>query len=228
MQRLIHWLRGKGGIISYKKDRASGGNEQAQTTDLKSSKCYTSINELPFRIFKSCAVDNDLIQLVKEGDAPHETLIQIWQEISEQFSEAMGGDKFVYTIGNMWTAESLNSKINRLEHILEIFKKSPYEELTKVFEAEGWIYPTDDLNNYVECIQNEIGNLKVQLENALSKVDQKEGEKPSYERYDEALVAISGNEGREIDDSITTMKFCIYYKRLIKAVEKHAATRRAA
>lgn len=197
-----------------------GSNQEKSTTSKSLNTCFSSIKDLPFRVFQEVMVEGNLSVLIIEGEVTVEELATAWQNIQDEYSEAIGGVEGMVEL--VYDVEALNSKIQRIENALIAFLISPTEDLLQVFRAEGMNYPIDDLKEFVSTVRNRLGDLEFKLQEAQDKIDRGEVEhpEPTYEMYEDLFAEIRKMEGWAVPDSITTLQFCTYYKRLVKYYER--------
>lgn len=208
---------------------------------LKPYNIYQSINELPFNQFKRLTIDDNIESLIMPSGTydrlsyrdirqsgselvRDSVLAEARERIKEQFEEALGGEDIKDLIGSAWTLESLNAKINRLRDYLLLFLQYPSAEFVELFKAEGFNYPTDDLNAYAQMIRNRIASYEMQLEQKKALFDKhytaNEAFVPTHEYYADMMAEIRKLEGWAVPDTISTLDFCVYYNRLRKHYER--------
>jgi hypothetical protein len=211
---------------------ASRGKEAVNSQPLRSYNIYTSIDDLPFNRFKRLTIDQDLNALIipltdeyrdvrKEADKDY-LLAEARDKVKEQFEEKMGGDDLkdlVYTVDDM---ETINIRIKRWERNLIAFLQYPTQEIIDMFTKEGFKYsgvPIDFANN----VRNKIASLEIKLETKKALYEKQHSNDTtviSHEYYATIMAEIRKLEAWAVPDTITTLEFCIYARRLRSHYER--------
>jgi hypothetical protein len=234
--RLLGWLTG-----------VFHGNDKTSPQVLKSWNIYYSISELPYKNWLRLSIDNDFDALIrpdydkeaqrdiratrKQSEAIYQaTLEDARDKIREQFEKEIGGKELEEFAGLALGMETANARIKRLKDMLLFFMQFPAQFIVDLFTEEGFIHKHADLttpeglNDYAHYIRNKIGNIEMQLDQKKGDYDRnfKTGKpfEPSYAYYADTMAEIRKAEGTHVPDTITTLEYCVYFKRLIKHIER--------
>jgi len=188
-----------------------------------SYKLYTSIKDLPFDRYKSLTIDGDITVLVIEGEVPGDTLLETKTRIVEEFNERMTDD-YAGMVDAFETIEKQNIDLHRLKITFIDFCANPTTGHVEIFKSAGIVYDIENANAYKSYVANEIisreNNMHVTKQRFEGKYSSDQSVEINHEYYDAILSAVSDMKGREIDDSISTLRFTTYYKELIRYTEK--------
>lgn len=104
---------------------------------------YKSCSDLPLIRFIRCICDDDLRQLIIEGEATQYELSEGWQTIYQEYIELSGntGTDYVATL----TAEiaQLFFKYTAISEAVELSRKYRYDNIIKMLKDEGYRFPFD-------------------------------------------------------------------------------------
>lgn len=198
-----------------------------------------SIHKLPLFTFIDCICDNDLSGL---GDGSQEERIVVWNDILEQYSDAMqddGNKRYIIAVKNYHQAkiryEMANSYIELLNNYFRqgAVVKKWIIDLNKLVGAS---YSFDSskpelFTKYLDsCFKRNKGNLiafnlaQTKLEEILNV--QAKGDTTKYDRayFTKVLVNLKDMKSREIPDTISTYEFCVLVNHYKQYLEQHEST----
>lgn len=185
---------------------------------------YQSCKDLPLSVFIPCYVQGDLSGLVKSGDAPPEALQEAWLNIYSDYCDRIGGIQIVAMIEKTRAINALASKVDRLMRVVDAARKVMSPDLIASLQADGYkIEETEDDVIYwrqLDIIEAKIKPEKLRLDKMLSEMDKPDKtRKPSEEDFERTLAEISIMAKHEVDDTVTTARYCSYVKRLQAQIE---------
>lgn len=200
--------------------------------DIKSYRYYNSISTLPLRNYKDALIRNNLSALVIEGFPPEDKLQAAWQEIQEQYAEAVGDGMQREYLRKLRDVTNLNVDytmvqiaVQQLSIIIPYHFRDPADpDFKHAFE----FYRTDlnrlvnakfTFNNpatYEQELQrclNRAKGIKIELDlqglNFEAFREKMEKEKAPDDRYfDSILISLSDVAGYHLNDQITVFEFC--------------------
>lgn len=195
---------------------------------------YQSCKDLPLYLFIPCYVQGDLSGLVKSGECPDNVLQEAWLSIYSDYCERIGGVQIISLIEKTRAINALASKVERLPQVLDGAKKLLTlnllsDELIESLQADG--FKIDDTTDPSELEQQlnradaKVKADKLRLDKMLSEMDKPEkSRKPKAEDFEQTLSEISIMAKHEVDDTITTARYCSYVKRLQTQIEAQIKT----
>ncbi len=198
----------------------------------KSYKFYNSISTLPLRNYKEVLIRKNLAALTIEGFPPETELAEAWQDIQEQYAEAIGDGVQREYLRKLRNVTNLNvdftmvqMAVQQLSIIIPYHLNDPRDpEFKFAFE----FYRTD-LNRLVSanfqfdnpatygqelqrCL-NRAKGIKIELDlqtlnfEAFRNKMEKEKE-PDDKYFDSILISLSDLAGYHLNDQITVFEFC--------------------
>lgn len=180
---------------------------------------YT-LKDIPFGKFQQYLIDADLSVL---GDAPEEVLIKHGESLYLDFCDATATTETKSIILLDAGIQHYTLKIMRLDLIMEALSLGYNAEIAELLKDES-DYPLteetyrEDIEKITtESIQYRI--LKSQYEKDRAQIGGGET-KATYEYYADVLNAISDMVKYNVDENISTLRYCKYYVQLIKNIEQ--------
>lgn len=188
---------------------------------MKEWSCYTSINQLPFSLYKRLTIDGDLDALVISGNVPHETLESISDDIKDQFNAAIMGRKYTERLGDAFEIEKSRVDIVKIISLLELYDIYPCVEVVELLKEAG--IKAEWGENYRQFVENTISTMTMAFEQKKQRFEAHAGDEdqapPDHQYYTNIMIDISEMVKHEVPDTITTAQFCAYYNRLIQHIE---------
>lgn len=170
--------------------------------------------DLPLIRFIRCMCDDDYSPLIIEGEASSDQLLEMWQQIYEEYLDMTGAHRNNYAL-------TLTAEINELffRHVsivegVNILRKHRFDDLVAMMHKSGYRFPFNPLDpakyqqdldrviNRAKTLLVDIENKQAQLK-ALRKGD--DGEKISRLYFDKLLAMLSKFQGYRIDKEVTTV-----------------------
>lgn len=187
-----------------------------------SQKWYTTIADLPLKIFITCIVTGDLSHLIIEGRPTPQQLAETWAVILQEHADAIGTAEHKLYTSLCRTLIELQHDYNAVETFVPLLQKFYVKEFAKeVNKALRMQFKFDWKNG--QLYQKELEKAWKMLKGLKLRIDQKaeqiqamraanEGGEPSRpatrEHFLAALVSLSNHVKYRIDDSITVYEYC--------------------
>lgn len=191
----------------------------------------TDISRLPLEAFISALLDGDLSGLVLSGTASEEALLEAWEALQLQYVEACAGKKETISLLTDVGRKSEASRLLRINGLLKMAIETGHPALAHALKEDGYEYdPTgtaQEREAQVNIIRNMLAGEEMRLQNAMGKVEgEDEDEKVPLSRswFDNVLITAGESLGHFIPSAgLFTGQFCIYYRRLMSAIDKQKA-----
>jgi hypothetical protein len=192
---------------------------------------YTTINKLPLDVFIEINETKDLSLLVIEGEHSNELLIEAWNIIIMEYTQAMANKEVKRKLEDGKEKTRLQTIISVGDSLLSLCEKYPCEKLYNLLFEFG--YPLQKLEYSEENLKTAIEGFLVHFRGAkfdyrviLAKED-KEPKKPQqkaitlgYDYFNALLADISIHLNVNVDTKNTmTSVFCMLAQRLEKKIE---------
>jgi len=201
-------------------------------------KLYNSIHNLPLGRFIDVLIDGEIALLIISGEPTETELAQAWNEIMEQYNEAMGSAENQLLIslykGVERTRIRLNTILSLIDNLRSWYVKAWCDRLNELSYTR---FPFDI--SVIDAYQGNLDScatrskaLEVQIElksaTIASMEASKEGEtfKPTREYFFQILLNLSDHAGHEISEEIGVLKFCLRVKRYIEYCKKLETSKR--
>ena len=208
---------------------------QPLPTITPSGKWYQNITELPLSRFIDVTVDGNVYALVISGKPTLNDLETTWENISTQYSDAMGDSEHQLYLSLYKEIHILTATYKSIFDIVEILRGFPHEGLkTELNSLVGTSFKFDYAdpekyhNELDRCLKRSKG-LKIQLDlklksfEAISAKFKDNAGKPTREYFYSVLITLEDYSKVRLDENITVFQFCERVKRLnkhIKSMEK--------
>jgi len=205
------------------------------------SSIYQNITNLPLSKFIDCIVDGNLSALIITGFPDFKRLQSAWNNILQDYSEAIGTGEYRLYISLYKEIsllkidyESIHTIVDALRSIQEFIVINDYDvnedvyscqkvlckELNKLLHTSCRFNNRDDISYHEElnkCIRR-TGGLKIRLDLkllAFAEIEKKakDGKKMDRAYFDSMLITISDHAKYEIGENITVSKYCERIKR---------------
>jgi hypothetical protein len=200
----------------------------------KKAVLHRSIHKLPLARFIDCAVDNNLRALIIEGIPEEVELIEAWNEISQDYTDALGSVDQDRRIKLYKEITRLQLKVATVEQFIPILKNTYVKKFADYVNAALFTKFSFDIKNpeqydkeLEKCLKRVKGiRIDIKSEEAILKSieERKKGsQEPKYTReyFGSILINLSDQAGFDIDEEkISTYKFCERVKRYIDYIEK--------
>lgn len=193
-------------------------------------KLYTTIHKLPLQIFIDIIVDEDLKLLIIEGEASEEVLNQTWQNILNEYTEAVSNKEVINKIDETKNLLKKETTIKIIDSMLRIIEIKPCEELFNLLYLFN--YPISKLEYSEENLKAILPAFlayykKDRFEYQLlikSREEKGKGEnkdvKLGYDYFNNMITEIGIAFSTSIDiTKVTTGIFCTYVNKLHKHYE---------
>jgi hypothetical protein len=141
MQRPSKWM------LLFTRKRANGNSEQLNTSSLPASpsgKLYRNIHECPLSVFIICLCDGDLSALIIEGKVSDQVLLDTWEIIYQDYSDAISSDTEQAAQGIVRKINLLEFRITKtlaIQTYLDLKHDDEYVELLRHIGAADTKYP---------------------------------------------------------------------------------------
>jgi hypothetical protein len=199
-------------------------------------KLITSIHKLPLSTFIDCICDNDYEGLIIEGNPTESEIIFVWNDLLEQYSDALQDDgqkRYILAYKEYQQAkiryDLANTHIELLNNYFKqgVVVKPWIIELNKLVDA-SYVFneaKIDEFEKYLNaCFKRNKGNLirynlaTTKLEE-LSKIQGKGSQKPDRSYFTKVMINLKNQNSREIPYDISTYEFCVLVNQYKKYVE---------
>jgi hypothetical protein len=190
--------------------------------DLSSGKWYHHITELPLSKFIDCTVDNNLFALVRTGKPTNEQLEQAWEQISQEYADAIGDTEHRMYVSVYRDVKVLGTTLQQIHWLIaqlkEVYFSGYANRLNNLLKTNfkfDYTNPAQYFNELSRCINRSKG-IKIDLDLKMvqfevmqkSRQQQSEGKRPTREYYQAILITLSDHVKYPISDSITVYEFC--------------------
>lgn len=161
---------------------------------------YKTCSDLPLIRFIRCICDNDLQQLVIEGEATEDELVDGWQVLYQEYIELSGNTATDYQATLTSEIAQLFYKYTSITEAVELSRKYRYDEIILMLKKEGYNFQfnhNDPVSYHkdLDRVLNRAKSLLVQKEQKeaqLAKLQEgQQGEKISRIHFDNRLNALS-------------------------------------
>lgn len=200
----------------------------------------TSIHKLPLHTFIDCMCDGEYKGLIVDGEPTEEQLVIVWNDILEQYSDALGDEgskRYILAYKEYQQAKTRYELANTYIELLNNYYKQGVivpKWITDLNSLVGASYSFDKekpeaFEKYLSsCFKRNKGNLirynlaQDKLE-AISKISvEGDNKKPDRAYFTKVLVNLKDMKSREIPDTISTYEFCVlvnHYKQHLQYLE---------
>jgi hypothetical protein len=204
-----------------------GADEETRTLELEKGlsqyDTYTSINDIPFKLFRRLHVDKNLDVLVRSGERPAEDFLQALRtKILDEFSVRTNGQKTGEYIELVKTMQLLRSKIARAMELFKVAQARMTDNIAQALREAAFDrkYTDKTLKGDLVYVETKINSWRVMLTMKQKDYDERFGNKEtakeiSHEYYFNLMAEIRKAEAPAmIPDDILTSEFCVYLDRL--------------
>jgi hypothetical protein len=129
------------GLIARIKNIFQHGTKMPKIEALTPLKLYRSIHELPLIIFIDCLCDQKYINLVINGEPSESELIEVWQDLFQQYTELIGGKEMMSQMADIRKSLKFESRITRIENLLKMINVHPADALIEQLYSFGYDLP---------------------------------------------------------------------------------------
>jgi len=205
-------------------------------SELEKWSVFSCIDDLPFSVYVDCSTTGNLQHLSRaKVNAPRALLAHAWQNIQQEFNEAVGGERMSRVATLTAEIEMLNLNIDRVTLLMNAMGQyGPHPDLAHQLREEGFDREYSE-ESYLEDLRLvEIQAKRFILQRQIKEKEaegllpvQKEAsnELPTRSTYIRCLVSISKTAKYHIGiNDISTREFCIHYRDYIDYVERAKAT----
>ena len=198
-------------------------------TSTQNHNLYHRITDLPLHKFITCLVDKDLSPLIISGTPTKNQLLEAWQIIYDEFSDAIGGGENKTYLSLLKDITKLDNKLKFVESIVNILS-TPYRDesandiilvLNKICNTK---FKFNDPAELQRCIDRSM-SIKIQLELKMMQLKEMQGKmegenkKPTREQFLDTLIELSDHVKYEVTDKISVFDFFSRIKRYNKYCE---------
>lgn len=191
---------------------------------------YKTCSDLPLIRFIRCVCDNDLLQLVIEGEPGAEEIAEGWQSIYQEYIELSGAAGKDYQ--TILTAEisQLFIKYTTIAEAVELSRKYRYDEVIKMLKDEGYNFQFN--HNDTAAYHKDLDRVMSRAKSLLVRKEQKEGqlnkllegqkgEKITRAYFDNRLNALSIHYKHHVNEhEITVSRYVGLLNQYYKDCEK--------
>lgn len=120
----------------------------------KSYRLYRDLKHLPLDRFIECSCNNDLRQLIIEGEPPEHELQQTWEALYLRYIEIVGGADVMERLEMIKEVNLISLRVNRIEALFEVLDVAPSEALFGQLYNLGYEIPElpyNDANMQTLC-----------------------------------------------------------------------------
>jgi hypothetical protein len=200
--------------------------------DIPSVRWYQNIVDLPLKNFIDCSVNGNIAALIISGLPSESDLINAWENIADQYAEAMGDAERKVYVKLLKEVAALECEYRLVQTLVDVLRIGYMQELAdELNELLGinFDFNPDDQETYQKLlsrcinrskailIQSEIKSLQIE---AMSKTANSGLIKPTVEFYRGMLITLSDHAGYQLTDEISTFDFCERMNRYTKYVNQ--------
>lgn len=196
-----------------------------------SSRLYLRITELPLTSYITALVDEDLTALVKQGTATDEELQTLFDDIQQQYNDAIGGREQNTSLSLVKEIKLLETDYNLVvllvAQLRTCYVKRFADELNKIL-GTSFQFDITRLEAYDKLLdrcETRARNIKLQAElknmQLQSTQPTKEGQAPTREYFTEVLVSIGNYIQAQLNPEVmSTYDFCYRVRSVSNQMDK--------
>lgn len=238
-QKLSKWLRKK--LNPQDKHKPSSETKKAdsvsyqhdQGSDTPSSfTLHRSIRTLTYESFIQIITGEDLGPLIIEGTPPIDELISAWDNISDEYANAINTGKSKSVFEAYKKVVRLQAQVKMIDACLYYLEHGYDEEIAQILADAGYhhIQPNDDREAYLKSInrvRTQAKTLVVVLNQAVAHYkllspDNEMKVERSYQDFMDELAILSKHQGYALRaKEITVLEYCAVVNAYIRYVEAH-------
>jgi len=191
---------------------------------------YKTCSDLPLIRFIRCICDDDLKQLIIEGDATDDELKEVWQAIYQEYIELSGTTATDYQTTITAEISQLFFKHTAIVEAVELSRKYRYDEIIAMLKKEGYNFQFNhnDLPSYhkdLDRVLNRAKTLLVQREQKEAQLarlqEGQKGDRITRVHFDNRLNALSIHYKHHINEhEITVSRYVGLLNQYFKDCEK--------
>lgn len=186
---------------------------------------YTSLDDLPFRVFLECLIDSKIENLALSGIPDAEELAALWLRLYSDYHKQSGNSSMDAILHQVWQRDSRISVINVVKTLAKQLGERPDDVLADCLTIYGYNMPKyagDD-----EAYENHLNRITAQLKGAEHEIKQArkilealQGDEVTKTTFQTQLVAVSRHyKFRIAINDITTAEYCAYLSEYRKEAE---------
>lgn len=196
---------------------------------------YKSIHELPLTNFEDCLINNNVAALIISGFPEPSELQGAWENILQEYTEAMGNTEYVMYMNKLREIEILKLNYQMIGILIAALRKNDSEyfkgELRAMLRV-NFKFDTSNLETYLaelDKCERRMGGLKLNLDLRLMEFEEikkrfdadgnKSKQKIDKNYFTTMLIILSKHNGYKITKDITTAEYCIYFKNCSNEIE---------
>jgi len=193
-------------------------------------KLYTTIHKLPLQIFIDIIVDEDLKLLIIEGEASEEVLNETWQNILNEYTQAISNKEVINKIDETKNLLKKETTIKIIDSMLRMIELKPCEELFNLLYLFNYPIPKLEyseenlraiLPTFLAHYKKERFDYQLLIKSIEEKSKGKNKDvKLGYDYFNNMIAEIGIAFSTTLDiRTITTGIFCTYVNKLHKHYE---------
>lgn len=199
---------------------------QSNITPMTENRYHRSITTLPLHAFISVVCEKHLSPLIIAGNPTVQELTEAWEDMRQEYSDAIGGGETDMHIELLKEVEVLSIKITILDTALEVLRKFPYQYM---LDQLNWLlgtkyempeFKSSEYNTMLKKAKARGAAFRIdhdmkvmELAAIKEKFDAGEGEGYSREYFHRMLITLSDHAKYMIPDTITVFDYCERIKR---------------
>jgi hypothetical protein len=187
-------------------------------------KLINSLHKLPLNTFIDCICDSDFTGLVIEGEPNEQDLSLVWNDLLEQYSDALndeGSRRYILVFKEYQQAKIKHDLIiTYIEMLNNYYVPKWANELNKMVQSSFDFKAAldKDVEEYRKLLsrcfnRNKSNLMRYQLAQSkleeITKLQSTDGKKPDRAFFTKVMVNLKNKNSREIPYDIPTYEFCV-------------------
>jgi hypothetical protein len=222
----LSWLRKgqkKQGATSPSTTMAEGSHasslQQSQQDIQSAYSLHRSIRTLPYDCFVQIITGEELKPLIISGTPPVDELVSAWDNISDEYSNAIKSGKSKNVFAAYKKYIRIDSKMKMVDAALMYLTELYDEEIATILHQNGYrlITPEPDREKYlkqIRFVRSQAGSLVVMLNQAVAAYkllapDNEHKVERDYQSFIDELAILSKHQGYALRaKEITVLEYC--------------------
>jgi len=207
-------------------DQDTATAPQMQTlTDVPKWTGYSSLDDLPFRIFRDCLIDHALEKLVISGTPDLEELADLWLRLYSEYHKLSGNTSMDAILQQVWERDCKKSVINVVKSLASQLQDGPDDVIAECLTTYGYSMPKyagdDDVyEGHLNRITAQLKGAEHEVKQAQKILEGLQGDELTKNTFQTQLVTLSRHYKFPIKlNDLTTAEYCAYLSEYRKEAE---------
>lgn len=216
-------------FLKKEKQSATAATTQPLLTGTSSLRYYQNIYETPLSAFESCLINNNLSALIVSGYPTPQELSKAWENIMQEYSEALGEAEYQMYVNLYKEVEVLRLTYEMIHILIAALRKneSPYfcNELNTflrtsfkfdITNTKTYFEELDKCERRAKASKIKLDLKKIEFEAIKKKIDG--GEKAAIEKnyFTWVLIILSKHNQYRVTKDIFVNEYCEYVRQFNK------------